>query len=217
MRTALARACVAAAVYGGTLGAMHSVRLAALDMVKFPLLVLLTGAVCAAAFAVVARALAPNLGARAVGAVVATMFGDLAVLLASLAPVNLFLCVALEPAASAAQLNDYPLFLGLNMLAVAVAGSLAVARQGRALLHRFGVRPLRASALLGAWLALSLGVGGQGAFYLRPFFGITAVDPDPPLFEGARPDFRGASNFFEVVGHLLSPPRRARPSRANRS
>lgn len=96
-------------------------------------------------------------------------------------------------------LGDYPLSLGLNIVLIGTAGSFALVRHARGLLSRRGVGARRGSAVVVVWLALSLLVGGQASFYLRPFFGIAVVDPAPPLFEGSNPDFRRAHNFFEVV------------------
>ncbi len=188
-----------AAVYGFSLGAMHSWTLAATNLWKFPLLILVTAGVCAAAYAASARLLAPSLDAREVGRVVVAVYRDTAVLLASLATVALFLSVTLTPAESRLELRDYPLFLGLNIVLFGTAGSFALVRHAKALLSRSGVGMRRGLAVVFVWLALSLLVGGQASFYLRPFFGIAAVDPHPPLFEGSNPDFRGAHNFFEVV------------------
>ncbi len=192
-----------AATYGFSLGAMHSWRLALIDVWKFPLLILGTSAVCALAYDVSARVIAPALPAGRIHGLVLRAFRDTSVLLASTTPPALFLSMVLPPPQSRADLAGYSTFLAFNMLLIATAGALSVVHNTKALLlDRLGLP--RALAVLGVWLGLSLVVGGQFAFFLRPFFGIVAVDPHPPLFEGAQPDFRGAANFFEVVANLLT-------------
>ena len=61
------------------------------------------------------------------------------------------------------------MFLGLNVFFIAAAGALALLRQVRAL-ARYHPWPLSRRVLtVGGWLALSLLVGGQVAWTLRPF------------------------------------------------
>jgi hypothetical protein len=49
------------------------------------------------------------------------------------------------------------------------------------------------------WMLFSLVVGSQTAWYMRPWFGITAI-PDPvPFILGKQPDFRGNTNFWEAL------------------
>jgi hypothetical protein len=91
-----------------------------------------------------------------------------------------------------------------------VAGVLAVLRQAAALLHRHALPRARALPLVALWLAISLVVGGQAAWYLRPFFGNRAIPDDGSFCLGSRPDFRGARSFYEAVYHLWAPPRAPR-------
>ena len=57
------------------------------------------------------------------------------------------------------------------------------------------------------WVLLSLLAGGQAAWYLRPFFGVASIDGRATRFcLGTTPDYRGATNFYEAVYHLLRPP-----------
>lgn len=198
------RLIVAAALYGASVGMLYGLPQVLRNVVKLPLLLLGTGAVCAMVYHLVARWFAP-LKLAQVGEMVGRLYHDAAVLLASLASVNVFLALVLEPPAGVHALNDYPLFLGLNIIFVGACGSLALVHQARALLQH--VRPLRALSIMTAWLSVSLVIGGQWAFYLRPIFGIAAIETaDMPFCAGNAPDFRGATNFFEVVLHLLVPP-----------
>jgi hypothetical protein len=67
---------------------------------------------------------------------------------------------------------------------------------------------LRALLVAGAGsLALSLAVGGQAAFYLRPFVGLPATrGGDPPFLLGDAPDARGARNFYAAVWQVVTSP-----------
>ena len=207
MRSTL-RLLAAAAIYGFSVGAVRSWRFALLNLVKFPLLVGVSVGVCAAGYFLVARLLAPSLLFADVRRVVLAIYGDLAVLLASASPVALFLALTLRQPSSTFELGEYPAFLGANTLLIAVCGALAVARQTARLLDRHALQRARAHAIVASWLALSLLVGGQAAWYLRPFFGVRAVADDGTFCQGTRPDFRGAQSFYEAVYNVVAPPRR---------
>ena len=200
----LLRLAVAAAAYGFSLGALDGWNRALNSAVKFPLLILVTAALCALAYYLVARLLVPELAFGQVQGLVLRLYRDTAWLLAALAPATLFLACTLTPATSREALNDYPFFLGLNIVLIAAAGTLALLQQARELLVRHGLDLGRRLALIIGWLALSLFVGGPWAFYLRPFFGLSAIRAEDPGFcDGNAPDFRGATNFFEAVWHLV--------------
>jgi hypothetical protein len=128
-------------------------------------------------------------------------------LLASLATVSFFLAQTLERA-SAAGLGQYPLFLSLNVGFIAAAGVTALVHRARTLLARSDVARWRGSSLLVLWLGLALAVGGQWAWYLRPFFGVATIPADQtPFCLGTEPDFRGARSFYEALAHVVVPPR----------
>ena len=200
-------ALAASAVYGFSVGAVRSFRFAALDVVKFPLLVCVSASVCAGAYFLLARFVAPRLAFSDVRRLVLASYGDLARLLASFAPVCLFLARTVRQPISLAELGEYPFFLGCNVALIAGCGVLAVGRQATALSRRHGLSRLRAGVLVGGWLGFSLLVGGQAAWYLRPFFGIRAVPEDGTFCEGSQPDFRGARSFYEAVYNLGAAPR----------
>ena len=216
-RLRLPMALAAAATYGFAIGAVHSWRYAVHNLVKFPLLLVVTTVVCAGAHYLVARAVAPRLPFVEVARLVTSSYADAAVLLASLATVCLFLALAYEPPSSMVDLGEYPLFLGLNVLLIGICGSLALARQALALLRRHAVSVRRTQLLIGAWLSVSLLVGSQWAWYLRPFFGNRAVSDDGSFCLGSRPDFRGATSFYEAVLHLVQPPTAPDASRPARN
>jgi hypothetical protein len=206
MRRDVATLVLASAVYGFSIGSVHSTRFGLHDLIKFPLLLLVTGAACAVAYFLWALLIG---GGRFrfvdVQRLAMRLYRDAAVLLAALAPANLFLARTLVPP-DATSLHEYPLFLAANVVFIAVAGALALLRQVRAL-ARYHPWPLsRRVVTVGGWLALSLLVGGQAAWTLRPFFGVRSIPADQTrFFLGASPDYRGATNFFEAVANVIVP------------
>ena len=203
---------LASAFYGFCVGRVHSLTYAERNLLKFPLLIFVTGGVCALAYALsglfITRVLKPadvlKLGLET--------FRDLSVLLASLGPACLFLALSIRQP-DKHGLNEYPFYLGLNVVFIALAGSLALVRQALSLLRRHQLSLGRSLTTMGAWLLLSLLVGGQSAWYLRPFFGISTVPIETvPFFQGTQPDPQGATSFYEAVFHILVPPERIRAS-----
>lgn len=193
----------ASAAYGFSIGAVHSLAFALRNLIKFPLLVLVTAGVCCLAYYLAARALTSALDFRAVQGAVLEIFADTALLLASLSPAMLFLACTLERA-DERGLHDYPLFLTLNVLAIAGCGSFALVRRTRRLALGHGLSTRRAGAITVVWMSLSLLVGSQWSWYLRPFCGVAHVDA--PFVLGTEPDFRGATNFYQAVYQVLVPP-----------
>lgn len=202
---AIARAALAAAGYGFSIGAVHSWRFALRNVIKFPLLILVTATVCGLCYYIWARSLARELDARSVARSTFAIFHDTSVLLVSLSPVTLFLALTID-APTAQSLREYPLFLSVNVLAIAACGTLALLRQVRRLVAEHGVALGRGSWLVAAWLASSLFVGAQASWYMRPFCGVRTVDA--PFMLGSAPDFRGATSFYEALYHVARPPSR---------
>lgn len=193
------RTCLAAAAYGFALGSAHSELYATRNLLKFPLLITVTAGVCALSYWMVARLFAAQLSFLAVQRTAWHLFQDASILLASLSPAVFFLARVMR-ATDDGKLGEYDSFLALNLVAVALAGSLALLRQARKLFSDQALPRGRANPLVLAWLALSLCVGGQAAFFMRPFFGFPATrGGHPPFFLGAAPDLRGATNFYEAV------------------
>ena len=197
---------LASSAYGYTLGAAHDQLYALRNLVKFPLMIIVTMGVCAVAHAVVARFAMIRLHFVAVQQVVLGTFRDLSLLLCSLIPPNYFLARILVSTDDGHK-GEYSLFLALNVLFIAIAGSLALLGHGLPQLQRQGVARGRAKRVLLMWLALTLAVGGQAAFYARPLVGLPASRGQrPPWFLGSRPDVRGATNFYEAVLQTLTNP-----------
>ena len=82
------------------------------------------------------------------------LFRDASVMLASLSPVGLFLALTIRPP-TARGLGDYPLFLGFNVLLIAVSGTTALWRQTRGLQQKAGLSRKRGNLVVLGWLALS--------------------------------------------------------------
>lgn len=197
---------VASALYGVALGAAHSDLYAARNTLKFPLLIAVTCAVCSLGSWISARMLSVPLSFAAAQRANWTLFRDTSLLLASLAPVVLFLALDLR-AHDDGRLGEYDRFLAANVVAIAIAGTMAVIRQVGTLAATHALSRARAATLVVAWAMLSAGVGGQAAFAMRPFFGFPATrGGTPPFFLGATPDLRGATNFYEAVRQTVSRP-----------
>ena len=207
MRRDLATLVLASALYGFSIGSVHSTRFGLHDVIKFPLLFLLTGVACAVAYFLWACLIG---GVRLrfvdVQRLAMRLYRDAALMLAALAPANLFLAHTLVPP-DEASLHEYPMFLGLNVYFIAAAGALALVRQVRALARYHPWSLSRRLTLVSGWLALSLLVGGQAAWTLRPFFGVRSIPADQTrFFLGASADYRGSTNFYEAVYNVVAPP-----------
>lgn len=195
---------LASAVYGFSVGSLHSVRLATWNLAKFPLLIFGTSLICAIGYYVFSQFITRRLRFREVVELALRTFRDVAVLLASLSPVCFFLAkTVVQP--DEHSLNEYPFFLGLNVLFIALCGTVALLRQTLGLLRTHHLTLRRSVLIVLAWLALSLFAGGQCAWYLRPFYGPSTIK-DIPFMEGTNPDYRGAGSFYEAVYHLFDPP-----------
>ena len=205
MRRALTT-LAAAALFGYALGAAHSELYATRNLLKFPLLIVITAGVCALSYYVVARSLLVPLSFAGVQRASWRLFHDTSIMLASVGPATFFIARALR-ATDDGRMGGYHGYLAFNFVAIAIAGSIALIRQALALLREHGVAHARATALVALWLTLTLAVGGQAAFVMRPFFGIPATRGfTPPFFLGDAPDVRGATNFFEALLLTLEHP-----------
>lgn len=196
---ALAGACA----YGFAIGAGKNLTYAWRSSLKFPLLLVGTALLCGLACFVFARFCGAPLPFLAVQRASFALHRTTAVLLGSLSPVVLFLGRTMA-APDARSLGGYPLFVGLNMLFIAAAGVVALRVQTHGLLRDHRLPRRQALLVVGSWLLLSLLVGGQLAFWLRPFFGIASLAGDPPFLLGSEPTVTGAGNFYEVVWQFVS-------------
>jgi len=207
MRRDVAILVLASAAFGFSIGSVHSTRFGLHDLLKFPLLFVLTGAACAVGYFLFARLVGGfPFGFVEIQRLAMRLYRDAALLLAALAPANWFLARTLVPP-DAASLHEYPLFVGLNVVFISIAGAMALLRQVDAL-ARFHPWPLsRRVITVGGWIGLSLLVGGQAAWTLRPFFGVRSIPgAETRFFLGSSPDYRGATNFFEAVKNMVTAP-----------
>lgn len=193
------------ALYGFSIGFFHSNTYALRNLIKFPLLICVTATICAMSYFLVSRLMGARIGFLSVQRLSLDIYAGISLLLASLASTNIFLALTLTPPSSVRELGGYPLFQGFNVLLIAISGSIALIRQGGRLLAEHGLGRKRVSALILVWLALSLFVGGQGAWYLRPFFGVSAAHTLDDFCMGTRPDGRGINNIYEAVYRLVVP------------
>jgi hypothetical protein len=192
----LALTLAAAALYGFALGSAHSEICARNNALKFPLLVLVTDATCALSWSVIATALGVPLTFVGVQLAALRWFRDVSILLASLAPV-VFVVARVARATDDGQLGEYDSFLALNVGFAGVAGALSMVRQAVGLLRELHIAHSRVVTLVALWFALTLAVGGQATFWMRPFFGFPATRGDtPPLILGSAPDVRGAHELL---------------------
>ena len=194
------------ASYGFSIGFFHSTTYALRNLIKFPLLICVTASICAMSYFLVSRLLGARIGFFSVQKLSLDIFAGISLLLASLSVTNLFLALTLDPPSSAVELGGYRLFQGFNILLISICGSLALIREGGQLLAEHDLGAKRVSALILVWLALSLFVGGQGAWYLRPFFGVSTHPHFQEFCRGTQIDEGGINNFFEAVYHLVFQP-----------
>jgi hypothetical protein len=202
----LAAMGLACGLYGFSIGSVHSLRFGLHNLIKFPLLILVTLLLCGAGYYLWAALVGARLRFGEVQRLALRIFRNTTILLAALAPVNLFLAHVLAKP-DLTSLGEYPGFLGLNVGFIALAGALSLVREVRHF-PRAQAWPARSRwRTVAGWLALSLLVGGQAAWYLRPFFGVaTIAGAKTAFFLGASPDYHGSTNFYEAVYHVVAPP-----------
>ena len=188
MMRSLLTLTASAATYGFSIGISNSWVYAARNLVKFPLLILSTAAICALLYHVLAR------------------FRDISRLLCALSPAVCFLGVTMQRP-QGRDLGGYPQFLLLNVGAIALCGCLSVYFRARDRIMQSMNSARRRNLLVAGWMLASLAVGGQVCWMIRPFFGTSGAGAwDTPWFSGSSADKRGASNFYEAVYYLIVPP-----------
>lgn len=194
----IALLCLAAAAYGAAMGAWRDPRLAFYAAIKMPILFLATAWINALVNSLWAARFGLQLTFAESLRAVLTAFMLTAIVLAALAPVLLYFAVTLprHDETSARLAHDG---LGLaHIVAIALAGSVATARQMR-LVDDAAAVTTRARALVIVWLAVNLLVGAQISWNLRPWFGT----PDMAVeFLRAHP-FDGTfyESFVKIILH----------------
>lgn len=182
--------------YGAAIGAWNDQRLAAYVAVKLPVLLVLTALVNALLNALWARRFGLDLTFAQSLRSVLLAFGLAAIVLGSLAPIVLFLGLALPgPDAAAGRLGHN--VLGLAHVAfVGWTGVLVVKRQLAWLATRTTATASGNRVVL-AWLLVNLIVGAQISWNLRPWFGTPGMSVQflrPEPFDG---------NFYESLYKMV--------------
>lgn len=191
LRRAVPWVLILGAYYGAVMGAFSlfdrgMVWFSLLNMLKVPLLLIGTAALCAPALYVFAIAGGATLGMRPLLAALAAAQVMLVLLLASLSPVVLFFLTTFE---------RYAPVKIVQVLVWAIAGIFALRFLRRLLVKidpALGGKP----GLILIWMLLFGMVGMQGAWMMRPFIG--APNQRPQLFREA------GGNIFENLLNTLT-------------
>ncbi|TMP98779.1 MAG: hypothetical protein E6L09_11090 [Verrucomicrobia bacterium] len=192
-----------AGLYGAAMGYWRSPDQAAYNLVKFPLLILTTGAGNALLNAMLAPLLGLDLGFRQSFMLVLMSFTMAAAILGSFAPIMFFIIWNTPSLAAQTEIPwvTYNFVQLTQVIMIAFAGVVANVRLLR-LLRALSGSDLIARRVLFAWLAGNLFLGSQICWILRPFIG----SPGLPVEFLRANAFHG--NFYETVfraiGHLLS-------------
>ncbi len=192
-------------IYGFAIGSVYGPLLGLFNVIKFPVLILTTALICSLAYYVLSKLVTDRLTFRQMQTFGLSAFCDTTKLLASIAPVSIFLAWTFKRA-DHAGLNEYPYVVGINVAFIAAAGGTAVVARTIRLVRAHGLSRTKGILITTAWLSVSLLVGAQGCWYLRPWFGISAIPEDVPFILGKKPDFRGATSFYEAAYYIFDPP-----------
>lgn len=174
------------AAYGAAMGAWYDARLAVYVAIKLPVLLVLTALVNALLNGLWARRFGLDLTFGQSLRSVLLAFGLAAIVLASLAPIALFLDRAVpRPWQPDGRLGHNVLGL-VHVAFVAFAGILVVRRQLAWLTDKTGAVASSGRVVL-AWLVVNLIVGAQISWNLRPWFGTPGMSVEflrPAPFDG---------------------------------
>ncbi len=184
------------ALYGGVVGLWRAPLQAVYTAVKMPLLIFLTCGGNALLNGLLAQVLGSGLSFRQTSLAILMSFTILALVLAALSPVALFICLNTPTPDSVARDTGHNLTLLFTVIFIAYAGVVANRRLLR-LLERCCETPGAARRVFWSWLAGNLFLGAQLSMVLRPFFGM----PDMAVHFLSDDPMRG--NFYEAVFHAL--------------
>jgi hypothetical protein len=183
-------------VYGATLGLWRDGLQAGFTALKFPLLVFLTCGANAALNGCLGQLLGSGLGFRQTTLAILMSFAVMAMVLAALAPVMLFLLWNTPPLDAGNAIGGHSIMLLAHVGVIALAGVAGARRLYRLLVRTSGGAAVARRVFFG-WLAGNLLLGAQLAWVLRPFIGSPGL---PVQFFRADP-LHG--NFFEAVWRAL--------------
>lgn len=187
---------IGSGVYGATIGLWRDPLQALYTAIKFPALVLLTCAGNSALNGCLASLLGSGLGFRQTTLAILMSFAVMALILAALSPVMLFLLWNTPPLTAGSEFASHGITLLSHVAVIAGAGFAA----NRRLLGLIAARTRRrfdAWRVLTGWLAGNLLLGSQLAWILRPFIG----SPNLPV-QFFRPDPL-VGGFLEAVLRAL--------------
>jgi hypothetical protein len=184
--------------YGAAMGLWRAPLLALYVALKLPLLLLSTALGNALAYGLWARRLGLAVTLGECLRSVLLSFTLASVVLGALAPVLAYFALALQGPEEAHALQAHNLLGLAHVAAVALAGTLAVARQ-TGWLRALDPRARAGGAVVACWLALNLALGAQLSWNLRPWFGTPHL---PVRFLREHP-FDGT--FYESVFRMLFP------------
>lgn len=196
MGISLAVIVAGTAIYGAALGAWRSPAQGVFSALKLPLVLTLTALGNSLINGMAAPLLGVSISFKESLAAILASFAICATILASLAPLLLFLVVSSPSMDSAQRGAAHGLILIVNVGSLALAGIVGNVRLFQTILSLSGDRP-PALRVWTAWLGMNLLLGSQFSWLLRPFVG----SPGLPV-EFLRADaFQG--NFFEAVFRAL--------------
>ena len=183
---------IGGAIYGGSLGLWRAPLQGLYVAIKFPLLLMLTATGSALINGMLAQLLGAPMSFRQSLLVVLMSFALLAIILAALTPLSLFLLYNLPELGSKQQSSAYGLYLLMNTLMIAFAGIIANLQLYR-LLQYLCKKSSQAKQILWNWLAINLFLGAQLSWNMRPFFG----SPNLPVHFLRDQPFSGS--FYEAI------------------
>jgi hypothetical protein len=179
-------------LYGGVVGLWRAPEQALFTAVKLPLLVFLTCGANALLNGLFAILLGSGLGFRQTSLLILMSFTTMAVILAALAPVALFILLNTPALTSAARGTGHSITLLGEVIFIAYAGIVANARLLGVLRTVCATRSA-AQRVFWSWLAGNLFLGAQLSWVLRPFIG----SPNLPVQFLRGDPLHG--NFYESV------------------
>ena len=185
------------ALYGAAMGIWRGPDLAVYVAIKLPLLLIVTALVNSLAYGMWAARLGLELSIGECLRTVLLSFALAALVLGALAPVVGYFSLALQRPTDPRALAAHNLLGLAHVAAVALAGTLAVARQV-GWLRALDPRARMSAKVVALWLALDLVVGAQLSWNLRPWFGTPGL---PVTFLREHP-FDGT--FYESVFRMLT-------------
>lgn len=166
---------VGAGSYGAMIGCWRSPLQALYVGIKFPLLIVLTTAGNAALNGMLSRLLGTGLSFRQTVTAILHSFAITAVVLGSLAPLELYFVCELATPESPHAAQAHRAALVFNTVLIGIAGLLGL-RHGLQALRRHLPSQALARRVFAGWLAGNIVLGSQLAWNLRPFFGTPSAE-----------------------------------------